>query len=184
VQPPGQEVRKVRLPARELREIVAATNFKQRVRTMLAYHHADRLNYAVLGTPNRLEYDQGFFVKGGDGLADVKPIAHLYKSQVYQLAESLGIPVTIRARTPTTDTYSLPQTQEEFFFSLPLGTLDVVLQARNEGRSAAAVAAELGYQAEQIERAYREIEHKRAVTRPLHLTSLLVVSVPGVGGNG
>jgi len=183
VQPPGQEVRKVRLPARELREIVAATNFKQRVRTMLAYHHADRLNYAVLGTPNRLEYDQGFFVKGGDGLADVKPIAHLYKSQVYQLAESLGVPVTIRARTPTTDTYSLPQTQEEFFFSLPLGTLDVVLQARNEGRTAAAVAAELGYQAEQIERAYREIEHKRAVTRPLHLTSLLVVSVPGVGGN-
>ena len=183
VQPPGQEVRKVRLPARELREIVAATNFKQRVRTMLAYHHADRLNYAVLGTPNRLEYDQGFFVKGGDGLADVKPIAHLYKSQVYQLAESLGIPVTIRARTPTTDTYSLPQTQEEFFFALPLGTLDVVLQARNEGRSAAAVAAELGYQAEQIERAYREIEHKRAVTRSLHLTSLLVVSVPGVGGN-
>jgi NAD+ synthase len=183
VQPPGQEVRKVRLPARELREIVAATNFKQRVRTMLAYHHADRLNYAVLGTPNRLEYDQGFFVKGGDGLADVKPIAHLYKSQVYQLAESLGVPVTIRARTPTTDTYSLPQTQEEFFFALPLGTLDVVLQARNEGRSAAAVAAELGYQAEQIERAYREIEHKRAVTRSLHLTSLLVVSVPGVGGN-
>jgi len=183
VQPPGQDLRKVRLPARELREIVAATNFKQRVRTMLAYHHADRLNYAVLGTPNRLEYDQGFFVKGGDGLADVKPIAHLYKSQVYQLAESLGVPVTIRARTPTTDTYSLPQTQEEFFFSLPLGTLDVVLQARNEGRSAAAVAAELGYRPEQIERAYREIEHKRAVTRPLHLTSLLVVSVPDVGGH-
>ena len=183
VQPPGQAVRKVRLPARELREIVAATNFKQRIRTMLAYHHADRLNYAVVGTPNRLEYDQGFFVKGGDGLADVKPIAHLYKSQVYQLAESLGVPLPIRARTPTTDTYSLPQTQEEFFFSLPLGTLDVVLRARNEGRSAAAVAAELGYQVEQIERAYREIEHKRAVTRPLHLTSLLVAPVPGVGGN-
>src|SRR5438093_1495397 len=181
VQPPGQDVRKVRLPARELREIVAATNFKQRIRTMLAYHHADRLNYAVVGTPNRLEYDQGFFVKGGDGLADVKPIAHLYKSQVYQLAEFLGVPVAIRARTPTTDTYSLPQTQEEFFFSLPLGTLDVVLQARNEGRSAAAVAAELGYRPEQIERAYREIAHKRAVTRPLHLTSLLVAPVPDVG---
>src|SRR5436309_127154 len=181
VQPPGQNLRKVRLPARELREIVAATNFKQRIRTMLAYHHADRLNYAVLGTPNRLEYDQGFFVKGGDGLADVKPIAHLYKSQVYQLAESLGVPVTIRARTPTTDTYSLPQTQEEFFFPLPLGTLDVMLQARNEGRSAAAVAADLGCRVEQIERAYHEIEHKRAVTRPLHLTSLLVAPVPDVG---
>ncbi len=130
IQPPGQAVRRVRLPARELREIVAATNFKQRVRTMVAYHHADRLNYAVVGTPNRLEYDQGFFVKGGDGLADVKPIAHLYKSQVYRLAEWLGVPEAIRTRTPTTDTYSLPQTQEEFFFSLPLGTLDLVLQAR------------------------------------------------------
>jgi len=182
IQPPGQAVRRVRLPARELREIVAATNFKQRVRTMVAYHHADRLNYAVVGTPNRLEYDQGFFVKGGDGLADVKPIAHLYKSQVYRLAEWLGVPEAIRTRTPTTDTYSLPQTQEEFFFSLPLGTLDLVLQAHTEGRSAADLARELGYRPEQMERAYREIEHKRAVTRPLHLTSLLVQSVPGVGG--
>jgi NAD+ synthase len=182
IQPPGQAVRRVRLPARELREIVAATNFKQRVRTMVAYHHADRLNYAVVGTPNRLEYDQGFFVKGGDGLADAKPIAHLYKSQVYQLAEWLGVPEAIRTRTPTTDTYSLPQTQEEFFFSLPLATLDLVLQAHTEGRSAADLARELGYRPEQIERAYREIEHKRAVTRPLHLTSLLVESVPGVGG--
>ena len=183
VQAPGQAERRVRLPARELREIVAATNFKQRIRTMLAYHHADRLNYAVVGTPNRLEYDQGFFVKGGDGLADVKPIAHLYKGQVYQLAEALGVPDAIRARTPTTDTYSLPQTQEEFFFSLPLGTLDLVLQAYNEGREAGDAARELGYRPEQIERAYREIEHKRAVTRPLHLTSLLVEPVPGVGSD-
>lgn len=182
VQPPGEDVRRVRLPARELREIVAATNFKQRIRTMLAYHHADRLNYAVVGTPNRLEYDQGFFVKGGDGLADVKPIAHLYKSQVYRLAESLGVPAAIRGRTPTTDTYSLPQTQEEFFFSLPLPTLDRVLQGHTEGLGAADVARELGLEPEQIERAYKDIEHKRRVTRPLHLTSLLVEPVPAVGG--
>lgn len=181
VEEPGGHVRRVRLPARELREIVAATNFKQRVRTMLAYHHADRLNYAVVGTPNRLEYDQGFFVKGGDGLADVKPIAHLYKSQVYRLAESLGVPAAIRERTPTTDTYSLPQTQEEFFFSLPLSTLDLVLLARNERREAAEVARELGYRPDQLERAYREVENKRRLTRPLHLTSLLVESIPAVG---
>src|ERR1041385_6723065 len=87
----SREVRQVRLPAAEYREIVAATNFKQRVRTMLEYYHADRLHYAVVGTPNRLEYDQGFFVKGGDGLADVKPIAHLYKTQVFELAEYLGV---------------------------------------------------------------------------------------------
>jgi len=177
VQPPGGTVSRVRLPAAELREIVAATNFKQRVRKMIEYHHADRLNYACVGTPNRLEYDQGFFVKGGDGLADVKPIAHLYKSQVYQLAEHLGVPEAIRGRTPTTDTYPLAQTQEEFFFALPLKQLDLVLQARNAGRSAAATALELGYEPDQVERAYREIGHKRRVTRHLHLPPLLIEPV-------
>src|SRR6266545_4330751 len=177
VQPPGQDVRKIRLPARELREIVAATNFKQRVRTMLAYHHADRLNYAVVGTPNRLEYDQGFFVKGGDGLADVKPIAHLYKSQVYQLAEYLGVPAEIRTRTPTTDTYSLPQTQEEFYFALPTATLDLILYAHNLGRDAAAIAVELGRTPDEAARALRDIEQKRAATRYLHLPPLLVEPV-------
>jgi len=149
---------------------------------MLEYHHADRLHYAVLGTPNRLEYDQGFFVKGGDGCADVKPIAHLYKSQVYQLAEHLGVPAAIRTRPPTTDTYSLPQTQEEFFFSLPLGELDLVLQAHNAGRSAAAAAGELGLERDQLERAYRNIERKRSATRYLHVPPLLVDAVPEVDG--
>ena len=78
--------------------MVAAANFKQRVRKMMEYYYADLLQYAVAGTPNRLEYDQGFFVKNGDGAADVKPIAHLYKSQVYQLAAYLGVPEEIRRR--------------------------------------------------------------------------------------
>jgi len=155
---------------------------------MSTYHHADRLHYAVVGTPNRLEYDQGFFVKGGDGLADVKPIAHLYKSQVYELAEHLGVPAAIRHRPPTTDTYSLPQTQEEFFFSLPLGDLDLVLEAHNEGRPAATAAAELGFGPEQIESAYRDIDRKRRTTRYLHAPPLLVQPVfealPAPGGEG
>ena len=115
--------------------IVAATNFKQRVRKMLEYYHADRLNYVVAGTPNRLEYDQGFFVKLGDGAADVKPIAHLYKSQVYALAEYLGVPEEIRTRPPTTDTYSLPQSQEEFYFSLPYAAMDLCLFGKNNERA-------------------------------------------------
>ncbi|PYO47003.1 MAG: NAD(+) synthase, partial [Gemmatimonadetes bacterium] len=123
VQPPRGEMRRVRLAAPEYRQIVAASNFKQRVRAMLEYYHADRLHYAVVGTPNRLEYDQGFFVKGGDGLADVKPIAHLYKSQVYQLANYLGVPASITSRPPTTDTFSLPQSQEEFYYNMPTRTL-------------------------------------------------------------
>jgi NAD+ synthase len=174
VEVPGGEVRQVRLPAAEYREIVAATNFKQRVRTMLEYYHADRLHYAVVGTPNRLEYDQGFFVKGGDGLADVKPIAHLYKSQVYELAEFLGIPAEIRSRTPTTDTYSLPQTQEEFYFALPTATLDLVLYAHNLGLEPTAVATELGRTPDEAGRALRDIDQKRAATRYLHLPPLLV----------
>jgi NAD+ synthase len=144
---------------------------------MLEYYHADRLHYAVLGTPNRLEYDQGFFVKGGDGLADVKPIAHLYKSQVYQLAEFLGVPASITSRAPTTDTFSLPQSQEEFYYSMPTQTLDLVLHARNEGRPATEVAEETGFTSEQVQRAFADIDQKRRTTRYLHLGPQLVEPV-------
>ena len=174
VQPPGGEVRTVRLPADAYRQIVAATNYKQRIRKMTEYYHADRLHYAVIGTPNRVEYDQGFFVKGGDGLADVTPIAHLYKTQVYQLAEHLGVPEGIRTRPPTTDTYSLPQSQEEFYYALPTVVMDRMLHAHNAGLSPEEAATVHGFAPEQVERAYREIEQKRATTRYLHLRPLLV----------
>ena len=141
---------------------------------MIEYYHADRLNYAVAGTPNRLEYDQGFFVKHGDGAADVKPIAHLYKTQVYQLAEYLGVPEEIRRRPPTTDTYSLPQSQEEFYFSLPYGQMDLCLYAHNHGVPAAEVGAVLGITAEQVERVFRDIEGKRRVARYLGMPPQLV----------
>ena len=178
VQPPGGEMRRVRLPSAEYRQVVAASNFKQRVRAMLEYYHADRLHYAVVGTPNRLEYDQGFFVKGGDGLADVKPIAHLYKTQVYQLAEYLGVPSAVTSRAPTTDTFSLPQSQEEFYYNMPTRTLDVVLHARNESRPAADVAEEIGFGVDQVERAFRDIDQKRMTTSYLHLGPQLVEQVP------
>jgi NAD+ synthase len=177
VETPEGESRKVRLPGNEYRQIVAASNFKQRTRALLEYYHADRLHYAVLGTPNRLEYDQGFFVKGGDGLADVKPIAHLYKSQVYQLAEFLGVPPSVTSRPPTTDTFSMPQTQEEFYYSMPLPVLDSVLFAYNRGLSAAEAADEVGLTAEQVQRAYCEVEQKRKTTAYLHLGPQLVESV-------
>lgn len=184
LQPPAGEALKVRLPADAYLEIVAATNFKQRVRTMLAYHHADRLHYAVCGTPNRLEYDQGFFVKGGDGLADVKPIAHLYKTQVYQLADPLAVPKGVTDRPPTTDTYSLPQSQEEFYFALPMLVMDLVLYAHNAGKSAAAAAAWLGLEPAQVTRAYADLEQKRATTRYLHAPPLLAEAVLQVGHAG
>jgi NAD+ synthase len=174
---PDGRTLEVRLPAKNYLTIVAATNFKQRVRKMIEYYHADRLNYAVAGTPNRLEYDQGFFVKGGDGAADVKPIAHLYKTQVYRLGEHLGLPKAVLDLQPTTDTYSLTQSQEEFYFSLPHEKLDLCLYAHNHGLPAETVAASVGLTVEDVGRVFRDIEQKRRATRYLHLPPLLVEPV-------
>jgi NAD+ synthase len=174
---PSGEQKTSRMPTTAYLQIIAATNFKQRFRKLMEYYHADRLNYAVAGTPNRLEYDQGFFVKQGDGAADLKPIAHLYKSQVYALAEYLGVPEDIRRRPPTTDTFSLPQTQEEFYFALPYDKMDLCLYAHNHNVPAEEAAAAIGLQPAQIQRIYKDIEQKRRTTRYLHARPLLVRTV-------
>jgi NAD+ synthase len=181
--PPGGELIKKRLPLEGYLGVLAASNFKQRIRKMLEYYHADRLNYATTGTPNRLEYDQGFFVKQGDGISDVKPIAHLYKTQVYRLAEFLGVPDSIRRRPPTTDTYSLEQGQDEFYFSLPYDRMDLCLYGKNHGFSAAEVAPAVGLTAEQVERVFKDIDTKRSTTRYLHAPPQLVEAVPEVSGH-
>ena len=169
-----------RLSLEAYRGIVAATNFKQRTRKMLEYYHADRLNFAVAGTPNRLEYDQGFFVKLGDGASDVKPIAHLYKSQVYQLAEYLGVPAEICKRAPTTDTYSLSQGQDEFYFSLPYAQMDLCLYAKNNGISPSHVAEAADLSTDQVRHVFTDIDTKRSTTRYLHLPPQLVGRVPEI----
>lgn len=177
--PDGDTVKK-RLSLKAYLEIVAATNFKQRTRKMLEYYHADRLNYAVVGTPNRLEYDQGFFVKLGDGAADIKPIAHLYKTQVYQLAEYLGVPEQVRRRPPTTDTYSLAQGQDEFYFSLPYDKMDLCLYGKNNGYLPEQVAVAIGLSPEIVQRVYDDITTKRTTTRYLHLQAQLIEKVPEI----
>ena len=167
--PAGAEQR-ARLSSAAFLQLVAATNFKQRTRMTLAYYHADRLGYAVAGTPNYVEYDQGFFVKQGDGAADIKPIAHLYKTQVYALAEYLDIPAEIRSRPPTTDTYSLPQTQEEFYFALPTREMDVCLWAFDHDVPASEVSSMIDLSEEQVEWVFRDISAKRRASRYLHHT--------------
>lgn len=177
VESPSGEQKRARLTADAYLAILAATNFKQRARKMMEYHYADRFQYAVAGTPNRLEYDQGFFVKLGDGAADLKPIAHLYKSQVYQLAEVLGIPEEILRRPPTTDTYSLAQSQEEFYFSLPYDKLDLCLYGLNHGVAPEDVAPSVDLTPEQVARVCRDIESKRRATAYLHMAPILVEGV-------
>lgn len=177
---PSGERQEERLNLQDYLQIVAATNFKQRLRKTLEYFHADRLNYAVVGTPNRLEYDQGFFVKNGDGSADVKPIAHLYKSQVYALAAHLGLPERICKATPTTDTYSLPQGQDEFYFALPYREMDLALWAHNHSVPASELGAVLGIDAKQAQLIYDDISTKRRTTQYLHRPPVLVADVPEV----
>lgn len=160
--------------------VVASTNFKQRTRKMLEYYHGDRLHFAVAGTANRLEHELGFFVKNGDGSADFKPIAHLYKSQVYRIGRYLELPGEILARAPTTDTYSLSQSQEEFYFSIPYEQMDLCLFARNHDVSAGDAAEAIGLTRDQVERVYRDIDAKRAQARYLLAQPELVD--PGVGG--
>ncbi|MBB4193032.1 NAD+ synthase [Rhizobium aethiopicum] len=169
-----------RLPISVYLGIVAATSMKQRTRKQIEYFHADRLNFAVLGTPNRLEFDQGFFVKNGDGAADLKPIAHLYKTQVYALAAALGIPDEILNRPPTTDTYSLAQTQEEFYFSVPYAQMDICLYGLNNGLSSADIGVAAGLTSEQVERVWRDIVSKRKSTAYLHARPQLAGDVAEV----
>ncbi|MSM38713.1 MAG: NAD(+) synthase [Geobacter sp.] len=180
VQEPDGTIHKERLPLKPYLEIVAATNCKQRTRKMLEYYYADRHNYAVAGTPNRLEYDQGFFVKLGDGAADIKPIAHLYKSQVYQMAQFLGVPAEICKRPPTTDTYSLPQGQDEFYFSLPYQQMDLCLYAKNNGVPISSVASLLNISSAQVQRVFDDIDTKRSTTRYLHLNALTIEKIPEI----
>lgn len=179
VQDPQGQLHEQRLGLREYLQIVAATNFKQRIRKTLEFFHADRLNYAVVGTPNRVEYDQGFFVKNGDGSADLKPIAHLYKSQVYALARHMGLPDLICNATPTTDTYSLSQGQDEFYYALPYKEMDVALWHVNQGLPPAQLAERLGLSEQQAAYIHQDIESKRRTTAPLHWSGLLMEPVTG-----
>jgi len=177
---PDGGAHEARVGHRPYLQIVAAQSYKQRTRKAVEYFHADCLNYAVVGTPNRLEYDQGFFVKNGDGSADVKPIAHLYKTQVYALARHLDLPREICEGRPTTDTYTLDQGQDEFYFVLPYEKMDLALYALNNGFSAEALAPVIGLDAERAALVYRDIRAKRSTTRPLHLRPQLIRPVPEV----
>ncbi len=168
VNPDGSETVK-RLPTKQMRIIIAASNFKQRARMSFLYFHAERLNYAVIGTPNKHEVDQGFFVKYGDGGSDVFPIGKLYKNQVYQLAEYLGIPSEIIERVPTTDTYSAEQTQEEFFYQFPFEQLDLLWYGYENNYDPAEVGKVLGFTANEVSMISMNFERKNDTTSYLRM---------------
>jgi len=166
VSPDGEE-KTTRIPIREYYQIVAASNFKQRTRMAMLYYHAELRNFAVIGTANKNEHDQGFFVKYGDGGVDIKPINHLYKTQIYQLAEYLDIPKEIQQRPPTTDTYSAQSTQQEFFFRLPFETMDLLWYAQENGVPVLQVADGMGLSEQQVLRAFMDFTRKSRTTEYL-----------------
>jgi NAD+ synthase len=171
VKPDGQEINK-RLPPQEFAQIVAASDFKQRTRMSMLYYHAELRNHAVIGTPNKNEHEQGFFVKHGDGGSDLMPIVHLYKTQVYQLARFLDVPEIIQQRTPTTDTYSAPSTQEEFFFRLPFATMDLLWYGQEHQVPIEQVASALGLTPLQAQRAFDDFTRKSRTTAYLRTPPL------------
>jgi NAD+ synthase len=164
----GEEKSK-RLPAKDYLQIVAASNFKQRSRMSMVYYHAEALHYAVIGTPNKHEKEQGFFVKYGDGGADIMPIGQLYKTQVYQIAEYLGVPKGIIERTPTTDTYTAEQTQEEFFYQLPYNLMDIYWYGYEKGYSAKEVAEVMGETEERVAAMFVNFKRKYETTEYLRM---------------
>ena len=171
ISPSGIEESKM-LPSIECSQIIAASNFKQRSRMSMLYYHAERLNYSVIGTPNKHEYEQGFFVKHGDSGADLMPLAQLYKSQVYELAYHLGIPQEIIDRTPTSDTYSAEQTQEEFFFQLPFYEMDHLWYAYEHKMPAEDVAAEMGMALEMVKNIFNNFLRRQQTTEYLRMAPI------------
>ena len=168
VSPDGEEKRQ-RIPLREYLQIVAASNFKQRTRMAVLYYHAELRHYAVIGTANKNEHEQGFFVKYGDGGVDVRPIVHCFKTQVYQLAEYLGVPEAIRKRTSTTDTYSASSTQEEFFFRMPFEMMDLLWYAQEHGVPLEQVGQTLGLTEQQVQNAFDDLSRKQRTTNYLRM---------------
>ena len=168
ISPQGEE-KSERLGLRDYLQIVAASNFKQRSRMAMLYYHAELRNYAVAGTPNKDEHDQGFFVKWGDGGYDLAPIRHLFKTQVYQLAEYLDVPLEIRQATPSTDTYSAHSSQQEFFFQLPFELMDLLWYAQEHDVPVSEVAQVMDLTEDQVRRAYRDLEQKHRATEYLRM---------------
>ncbi len=167
-------IKSARLDKKTLNGIVAATDSKQRTRMMHLYYYAEKMNYIVCGTTNKTETLEGFFVKYGDGGVDIEPIAHLYKTQVYQLSEHLAVIREIIERAPSPDTFSFQVSDEEFYFRIPYAELDLLLYAWENNIPVEDVCKTMSLTGEQVQRAKRDFDAKYNATKHLrHLPPAL-----------
>ncbi|MBD3179758.1 MAG: NAD(+) synthase [Candidatus Latescibacteria bacterium] len=156
-----------RLSRNDYLEMMAANDIKQRVRMTQLYYEAERRHYVVCGTTNLPETVQGFFVKFGDGGVDMEPLADLYKTQVFQLGEHLGIPREILERTPSPDTYSLPVSDKDFYFCMSYDIVDLMIYAMRNNVPEDKLASDLGLEPEAAARAMKDLRRKQEATEHL-----------------
>lgn len=111
--------------------LIARANLKPRLRMVVLYYFANRLNYLVLGSGNRSELAVGYFTKYGDGACDLLPLGGLYKSQVRSLAQELSIPEQIISKPPSAGLW--PGQTDEGELGIGYEALDQILAQLDEG---------------------------------------------------
>jgi len=167
VQMPDGEIKKKRLNLEEFRTITSFANIKIRARMLHLYAEAERRNLLVVGTTNRTEFILGDFCKYGDGGTDIEPFTHLYKNQIYQLSDYLEVIPEIIDRQPSPDTFSLPVSDQEFFFRIPFDKLDYLLYAWEHEVPTNDVANVLDISEDAVERAFKDFASKYRATAHL-----------------
>ena len=156
----NNQIHKIKLSLNDYFTITAATNIKHRIRMTRLYFHAEKNNFLVCGTTNKAEFQQGYFVKYGDGGVDIEPLANLYKTQIYQLGTYLDIPNEIIERKASPDTWSFDVSDEEFFYSLPYEIVDLMLFAKEKSVTLSDICSTLDLKEEKVKRILNSIERK------------------------
>lgn len=164
---PDGEVKTKRLNRAAFRTITAFASIKIRARMIHLYWEAESHGLMVAGTTNRTEMLLGDFCKYGDGGTDVEALSHLYKNQIYQLAHHLEVIPEIIDRTPSPDTFSLPVSDQAFFFRIPFDKLDFLLYAWEHDVKASDVAPVLDITEDAVQRAFKDFTAKNRATTHL-----------------
>ncbi len=167
VQTSAGDILTKRLSVDSFRFITAFASIKIRARMIHLYWEAERQNLVVAGTTNKTEMILGDFCKYGDGGTDIEAICHFYKTQIYQLAEYFQVIPEIRDRDPSPDTFSLPVTDQQFFFRIPFNKLDLLLYAWEHHIDTQDAADVLSLPEDAAKRAYREFTTKNNATAHL-----------------
>jgi NAD+ synthase len=164
---PDGELKKKRLSMDEFRTITSFANIKIRSRMLHLYAEAEKRALVVAGTTNRTEYILGDFCKYGDGGTDIEPLSYLYKNQIYQIAAYLQVTPEIINRQPSPDTFSLPVSDQEFFFRIPFDKLDHLLYAWEHEVSPSETANVLGLSEDAVKRSFKDFTSKFKATAHL-----------------